>query len=239
MEALARDLRAALHQAGAVLVGIADLRGLVSGPLETGVAVAVPLPVDVLREIRGGPTRAYLEAYRQLNERLDAIVTAGAALLIARGHAAQARTTDVVQWRDDPEWRTPLPHKTVATRAGLGWIGKSCLLVTPKYGSGVRLSSLLTDAALPCDEPVVRSQCGQCELCVQACPARSLKNTIWTAGMSREELFDRKACRKKQFELMRERTGIDRDLCGKCFAVCPHTVLRVRKELAARALGRE
>ena len=45
-------------------------------------------------------------------------------------------------------FRTVMPHKTVAVHAGLGWIGKSALFVTEKYGSAVRLTSVLTDAPL-------------------------------------------------------------------------------------------
>ena len=44
--------------------------------------------------------------------------------------------------------QTALPHKTIATRAGIGWIGKSALLVTAKYGSAIRLSSILTDTPI-------------------------------------------------------------------------------------------
>jgi len=38
-----------------------------------------------------------------------------------------------------------MPQKTIATRAGLGWIGKTALLITPQFGSAIRLNSVLTD----------------------------------------------------------------------------------------------
>ena len=47
-------------------------------------------------------------------------------------------------------------HFGIATRAELGWIGKNCLLVTEKFGSAIRLSSLLTQVPLCCEEPVNR-----------------------------------------------------------------------------------
>ena len=100
---------------------------------------------------------------------------------------------------------------------------KNCLLVTPQYGSAVRISSLLTDAPLTCDAPVTRSQCGACHACVRYCPAHALKNTLWRSGMPREDIVSVSACYKKQREIMRKSTGIDTDLCGKCFAVCTYT----------------
>ena len=71
--------------------------------------------------------------------------------LLENGYQSYANTTKAV--KQDDNWCTPLPHKTVATRTGLGWIGKNCLLVTKEYGSAVRLSSLLTDAPLPAGTP--------------------------------------------------------------------------------------
>ena len=218
---LARELEQTLRQAGAALVGFGDLSGICPTPLTTGESVAVPLPPEVLEGIAEGPTRAYLEAYHALNAQLNAIVTAGAAFLEARGWQARAQTTDAVT--QDETWRTPLPHKTVATRAGLGWIGRNCLLVTPEYGGAMRLSSLVTDAPLPTAEPITTSRCGGCRRCVEACPAGALTGALWQAGMDREELFCRETCWEKQRELMRERTGIDTDLCGQCFVVCPYT----------------
>lgn len=156
-----------------------------------------------------------------MNDKLNAIVTAGEEYLISRGYHAYALTTDRIMV--DSDNHSSLPHKTVATRAGLGWIGKNCLLVTPQYGSAVRISSLLTDAPLTCDAPITRSQCGACHACVRYCPAHALKNTLWRPGMPREDIVSVSACYKKQRQIMRKSTGIDTDLCGKCFAVCTYT----------------
>ena len=210
-----------LWEKGARLMGVADLSGIVSGGMRTGVSVAVPVPRDVVRDLKTAPTREYYDIYHTLNRQLDEIISSGAGFLRQQGCQAVANTTAVV--KKDENWCTPLPHKTVATRAGLGWIGKSCLLVTRTYGSAVRLSSLLTDAPLPVDEPVNHSQCGSCTQCVRSCPGQALTGALWTAGMAREELLRKEACKKAQLHRMREATGIDTDLCGLCFAVCPYT----------------
>lgn len=218
---LREELYDILRDKGAVLVGTGDLTGLVEGGLTVGVSVAVPIPVHVVETLKIAPTEEYYELYHTLNERLNDIVTAGAAFLQSKGYRAVANTTRAVKMNE--EWRTPLPHKTVATRAGLGWIGKNCLLVTPEYGSAIRLSSLVTDAPLPVNEPINETRCKNCRCCVDRCPAGALTGTSWKAGMPREELFDREVCKKTQIERMKKATGRETDLCGLCFAVCPYT----------------
>lgn len=158
MQGLKDELFDLLQAKGARLMGVADLKGIAGGALTTGVSVAVPVPKEIVRDLQTAPTLAYYEAYHSLNAQLNQIVSAGAALLQERGFHAVANTTDTV--KTDENWRSPLPHKTVAVHAGLGWIGKNCLLITERYGGAVRLSSLLTDAPLPFDAPVEKSRCG-------------------------------------------------------------------------------
>ena len=166
MQGLKDELFDLLQAKGARLMGVADLKGIAGGELTTGVSVAVPVPKEIVRDLQTAPTLAYYEAYHSLNAQLNQIVSAGAALLQERGFHAVANTTDTV--KTDENWRSPLPHKTVAVHAGLGWIGKNCLLITERYGGAVRLSSLLTDAPLPpFDAPVEKSRCGGCRVCVE------------------------------------------------------------------------
>lgn len=215
------ELFSVLSQSGAQLMGVGNLAGIVPDGLTVGVSVAVPVPPHIVRQLQSAPTVEYYRQYFELNARLNAIVEAGARFLRDCGYRAVANTTDAV--KKDENWCTPLPHKTVATRAGIGWIGKSCLLVTPQYGSAVRLSSIVTDAPLPFDKPIDASRCGDCTVCVDSCPAGALKGALWEVGMPREQLLDRFACKETQIERMERATGIKTDLCGKCFAVCPYT----------------
>ena len=83
---------------------------------------------------------------------------------------------------------------------------------------------------MPLNEPINESRCGECRLCVDACPARALKNTLWTAGMPREQIVDAHKCLDKQLEIMERETGLRTDLCGKCFAVCPYVLNRLKRE---------
>lgn len=224
---LTEELKQLLYNKGAALVGIGDMSRVQNCDFKTGIAVAVLLPEHIIIDLQTAPTKEYYDLYYSLNGKLNEIVMAGEEFLLDKGFKAYAQTTDRVEV--DQDNISKLPHKTVATRAGLGWIGKNCLLVTPEFGSAIRISSLLTDAPLACDEPVTESQCAGCSLCVQKCPAQALKGTLWKAGMQREEIADVGKCYKKQLEIMYRETGIKTDLCGKCFAVCTYTRKYLKK----------
>lgn len=81
-----------------------------------------------------------------------------ARLLRAEGHVARV-SVDAF----------PVLERAWAQRAGVGFIGKNCLLIVPGVGSHVLLAALVTDAELPPDAPM-RERCGSCRLCLDACP---------------------------------------------------------------------
>ena len=60
-------------------------------------------------------------------------------------------------------------------------------------------------------------------VCVSRCPGHALHGALWEVGVSREQLLDKEACKQSQLRRMKEATGIETDLCGLCFAVCPYT----------------
>lgn len=72
----------------------------------------------------------------------------------------------------------PISDKHWAARAGLGWIGRHTLLVTPRWGTWVNLGELVTTE--PCDHydsPLATpdaSHCDRCGRCVAACPNQAL-----------------------------------------------------------------
>lgn len=71
----------------------------------------------------------------------------------------------------------PLAEKQLAVEAGLGWIGRQSLLVTPRFGSFVLLGELVLDAACDrYDEPLAGAGCGSCRRCVEACPTGAVCN---------------------------------------------------------------
>lgn len=209
---------------GADLVGIGDLSGLppeIRENLPIGISVAVKYPKDVIRGINELPTQEYCDWYNRLNERLDNLVIFGAQALQILGYDAVAQTREHVGIGDEDS--RMLPHKTVATRAGLGWIGKCALLITEEYGSMIRLSSILTNAPLQTVEPVNISKCGDCMICTKDCPAGAVSGKLWEAGMKREDFFNAASCRETARKRAMQGFGGDITICGKCIEVCTYT----------------
>ena len=69
----------------------------------------------------------------------------------------------------------PISEKQYAVEAGLGWIGRQSLLVTPQYGTFVLLGVLvLCDEVDSYDKPYAGVGCGECRRCVDACPAKAI-----------------------------------------------------------------
>lgn len=225
MQDLNNKIKTELERLGADIVGfgrIDELPGDVREGLPIGISVAVIYPKDVIRGIAELPTLEYREWYDKLNDKLDAIVKSGAEFLSALGFKAVAQNREYVgKWQVDNT--TMLPHKTVATRAGLGWIGKSAVLVTKMYGSAIRLSSILTDAPLTTDMPINKSRCGSCMICATACPAGAVSGKLWETGLYRDEFFDNIKCSDTARERAKKGFNEDKTICGKCIEVCPYT----------------
>lgn len=216
------ELKALLMAQGAGLVGFGDLTGLSFEGLNAGVSIAVPLPPETVRGIENGPTQDYFEQYHRLNALLDHLAETAAGYIEERGYRALPQTTTTVV--ENAGYRTAMPHKTCATRAGLGWIGKSALLVTPEYGPAVRLTSVLTDAAFDAyAEPINSSRCGGCKSCQTACPGQAIQGALWQVGTPREALVDVEKCRPAARKLAWDAIHQEITLCGKCIEMCPYT----------------
>jgi epoxyqueuosine reductase len=220
-----------MHEESIVLWGAADLRGL-STPKDAdgrgfpfALSWAVPVAPRVMAEVCQGPTPAYAAEYDRINRRINELGGILAADLRRRGFRAQPLAASE---RSDPaNIRGDFPHKTAATRAGLGWIGRHCQLVTHKFGSWIRLGTVFTDKDFPCGPPLARSFCGRCRRCVDACPAGALTGRAWHPGLPREDILDPKVCdRWKKENYLQLHGG---HVCGICSAVCPYGLKLLKK----------
>ncbi|WP_026574359.1 tRNA epoxyqueuosine(34) reductase QueG [Bacillus sp. UNC438CL73TsuS30] len=66
-----------------------------------------------------------------------------------------------------------LSDRAVAERAGIGWSGKNCAVITPEFGSYVYLGEMITSIPFEPDTPI-EDQCGTCTKCLEACPTGAL-----------------------------------------------------------------
>ncbi|MDQ1004295.1 epoxyqueuosine reductase [Neobacillus niacini] len=66
-----------------------------------------------------------------------------------------------------------LSDRAVAVRAGIGWSGKNCAVMTPEFGSYVYLGEMITSIPFAPDSPM-EDQCGSCTACIEACPTGAL-----------------------------------------------------------------
>ncbi|HZK43165.1 MAG TPA: 4Fe-4S double cluster binding domain-containing protein [Syntrophomonadaceae bacterium] len=109
-------------------------------------------------------------------------------------------------------------HKLVANAAGLGWIGKNGLFLTPQDGPRVRLATILIDANLVTGQPML-SKCGTCTICIDKCPAIAIKDIN-----TKDELPNVDIHKCHQYQEERKKAWdikIDRCICGLCQAICP------------------
>jgi epoxyqueuosine reductase len=114
----------------------------------------------------------------------------------------------------------PVLERFWATKAGLGWIGKNCMLIVPNAGPCFFLGELMVNAdADKCDTPLP-DRCGDCTKCLNACPTGAL-----------EAPHELNASQCINYLTIENKNEISSDLsskinntiygCNKCQAVCP------------------
>jgi epoxyqueuosine reductase QueG len=221
---LSIKLRSYLLENGANEVGFADITSFTpKNRLNKGIVFYITYPKEIIRNMQNGPTKEYAEEYDKINLRLDELGMKCEEFLIDNGYDAYAQTRERLG-TDFGEFNSfELPHKTIATRAGLGWIGKSALFTTKKYGSALRLSSVLTDAPLNDGNPILKSKCGKCEECKDACIGGAISGKEWNYKLKRNDFYDDKKCEKYALKISKENLGYAMTICGKCIFACPHT----------------
>ena len=219
------EIKNDLNQKGASLVGIADITELKKThgirkrefrKYPRAISIGVRLSDDIIDGIADGPTLEYAHHYRDINNKLDSFTAHLVMELNEKSYKARAIPASKRYSRK--KLAAEFPHKTAAILSGLGWIGKSALLISFDYGSRVRYGTVLTNAPLKADTPQRTSNCKSCRACVVACPAKAIKGKQWTFGIDREKLFDAFKC-LEQLRIQEKRVG--ETVCGICVNVCP------------------
>lgn len=236
MNSLSAEIRKQLIEKGASIVGFADLKDIPESQREGyryGISIAVALNPFIIDGIENGPTKDYYGEYVRVNKLLDQLDEYAAEIIKHHGFRALPKVKKSIT-TDETILRTILPHKTVATRAGIGWIGKCALLVTKEFGSAVRLSSVLTDAELDVGLPIDEGKCGICNTCKNLCPSSAVLGVNWKVNMGRDSYFDAFKCRDEG-RRRSDKLGVEERVCGKCILVCPWTQKYLKLKESKRA----
>jgi epoxyqueuosine reductase QueG len=189
------------------------------------ILVGIVLSRDYLKKVASVPD--YVEQMKKNNTiksdefhltelKTDRIADNIEAYITSAGFNAYSQSEDNILktvYYNKEQRSTPLPHKTVAVYAGMGWIGKHNLLVTPEYGSAISMCTVLTDAPLnSAFHQPLESICGDCVVCQNICKPNAIKGKIWECGMSRDEIVDVFLC----------------TTCLQCLVHCPWTQKYIR-----------
>ena len=210
-------------------IGYASLSGFLDTRFKqykSGIALLRKLDDDIIDEIKNGPTKKYAELYHNINCELDKNTNEIANLLKSTGIDALAMKATADDSTLEADYKTTLryfySHKMTATRAGLGWIGKTDLFISRRFGPRVRLASVLTKKSLSeTGIPILESQCGSCNTCVVKCPAQAATGKLWNIKVDRNDFYDPFKCRQYCKKISAEKIKQDISLCGICIAVCP------------------
>lgn len=214
---------------GADFYGVADLKlaedfirdqggdEVASYPL--AISLGIRIMDSIVDQLPNRQERAVAVNYRHhgydvINRRLDLL----ASRLSSRIQKEGFRTLPLPasERYDDERICAVLSHKLAAHLAGHGWIGKSCLLITPKAGPRVRWITILTDAPLTVTGSIMNEHCGDCTECVDICPVSAFTGAPFDPDEPREVRYHAKKCEKYLGE------GEEWAVCGLCVYICPH-----------------
>lgn len=221
------ELKKYLLECGASKVGYANVRGLASDfvDLPNGISLVLKLPKEAMEYLKDDDFISYWKCFHIKVAELKSIALKGEKHIKNLGYDAFALTMERNEC-DMEKLLSILPYKTIATKSGIGWIGRSALLVTPEYGSAIALCTILTDMPLEFDTPITDSECDECTNCQDACPVDAINPQKWNARLNREDIIDIEAC--SEYIIDQYKNGLG---CTKCMLECRITQEYLEREL--------
>lgn len=215
-------LKEKLKEWGASFSGFSNVEDKLPAALKKypyAVSIGVRLSDAIIDEITDKPTFTYFHHYRTVNALIDQITLRGMLFVQEAGFRALAVPASQTVNDADEEHFGVFQHKTAAVMSSLGWIGKSGLFISREHGPRIRLGTILTDMPLAAENEIYEQDCGNCKLCVDACPAMALTGNCWQEGCKRDHIVDVKACSGHMTSKFKH---IGRGaVCGICVRVCP------------------
>lgn len=120
----------------------------------------------------------------------------------------------------------PLLERSIAVRAGVGWIGKSSMLIHPQFGSAFLLAECLIDQEVEPDTPFTKDLCGSCERCIKNCPTHCIDPVNRTIRAN-ECISYLTIEHKGEFSQEQQASArISVFGCDRCLSVCPWNLRR-------------
>lgn len=219
------ELKKFLINKGASKVGYADVSGLADEfiDLPNGISLVLKLPKEAIEYVKNDDFKEYWSCFHAKVAELKEIALNGEEFIKSKGFNAFALTMERNEC-DMEKLLSILPYKTIATKSGLGWIGRSALFVTPEYGSAVTLCGILTDMPLEFGTPVTDSECDECTNCQDACPVNAINPQKWNDRLNRKDIIDIEACGEYIIDQYRNGLG-----CTKCMSECKLTQEYLKK----------
>jgi epoxyqueuosine reductase QueG len=232
MTELRKKLEEYTKDQGMDLFGVADLTGnqvhsfilRQGGEHISGYPRAISIGTRLLDSIvnqlyrHGEPSAiySYRGLYNSANANLDRVALLTAKKIQDAGY--KAYPIPASQTINERKLEGAISHKLSAHLSGLGWIGKSCLLVTPEYGPRARFATIMTDARLETGKPV-KNECGDCRDCVDICPPRAFTGATFDPSEPRDVRFRAHQCRDYT---QRRAKQLGEGICGLCVYICPY-----------------
>ncbi len=226
------DLAKLAKRLGADMFGVADLTvahdfvckhgGEYLGKYSRAISIGIRLLDAVVDELYRHEDPPVIYTYKALwtsvNSRLDHIALLLAKRIQEEGY--RAYLIPASQTINSNKHIGAISHKFVSNLAGLGWIGKSCLLITPNYGPRVRLATILTNAPLKTGSPI-DEKCNDCRKCVEICPVKAFTGVTFNPSEPRETRFNANLCSNYRKERDKKLGAIYMS-CGLCVYICPY-----------------
>jgi len=215
-----------LKHEGCEIIGFADIRSLSDDArqgYDYGILMALSFTKEAMQENKNGFPQRYSDEHEPMDNRFVKLKKLTADFLAVKGYDVLVNTPASIV--DDDALRSMLPQKTLATLAGIGWIGKCALLVTNEFGSALRLTAVLTNAPIDCGTPVTKSKCDpKCTVCVDICPGKAPSGNLWETGVDRDSFFNAHACHDAARARAKALLNMDNEArCGLCISNCPFT----------------
>lgn len=218
-----KEIRVELKRRGADFVhfvDISDLSGNQNCGYNTAILFGLALSPEFIREVASNEN--YVRELVQTNRHNDdefslkelvvgKMADELASFLKSKGYEAWSQSDKNLEesgYYDFKNHSTLLPHKTIAVKTGLGWIGKHDLFVTKELGCAISMCTVLTNAPLQTTNAIeMQSKCGNCTKCIEICEVDAISGKSWSKTTTRDELVNVHKC----------------TTCLKCLVHCPWT----------------